>query len=300
MTVAHRTDAVTIYGGDNRTVLAEWPAESVDCVVTSPPYFGLRSYLPDEHPLKDREIGLEATVDAYIGDLVSVFRAVRRVLKRTGSLWVNLGDGYSRDKELLGVPWRAALALQSDGWVLRRDVVWEKPNASPEPVKDRPTTSHEYLFMLTRQPRGYHFDIDAVRVPWVQRPHDIRRAAEKHPGYAGKNADGGQSKGIKGQPVGDPSKGRNIRSVWTVPTSNYRGAHFAPFPVRLIEPCIKASCPPGGLVLDPFAGTGTVGIAAAALGRRAALIDLNPEYVRMAIERLTPPPPVTGQMAAFG
>ena len=271
--------------GDCREVLATVPDGSVHCCVTSPPYWGLRDYGVAG------QLGLERSPDEYVARLVEVFREVRRVLRPDGSLWLNLGDCYAtgrarasglKPKDLAGVPWRAAFALQRDGWFLRSEVVWEKPNAMPEPVRDRPTRSHEYLFLLTKSAR-YHYDAAAVREP----------ARCTHPSGNGyrrperisfrRGADGparGGSRGWEVQPL------RNRRTVWSVCTRPYRGAHFATFPPELIEPCVLASCPPNGVVLDPFGGTGTVADVARHLGRRYMLIELNADYVALAAARL--------------
>jgi site-specific DNA-methyltransferase (adenine-specific) len=213
----------------------------------------------------DSQIGLEESPEDYVTTLVAVFREARRVLRDDGTLWLNLGDsyatansGYSGDqanKNLLGIPWRVAFALQADGWYLRSDIIWHKPNPMPESVTDRPTSAHEHIFLLAKNER-YHFDAEAVREPLAV-------------------------VGSRDVPVD-----RNIRNVWTVPTRPYKDAHFATFPKRLIRPCILAGCPRGGTVLDPFGGAGTTGIVANNLGCNAILIELNPEYVAMSKNRL--------------
>lgn len=261
----------TIFEGDALTVLRRLPAGSVRCVVTSPPYWGLRDYGSEE------QIGLEETMQQFLHRLVSIFAEVKRVLSDDGTLWLNIGDGYTsgnrgyrapdkknparamdvrpdtpeglKPKDLIGIPWRLAFALQADGWYLRSDVVWNKPNAMPESVKDRPARSHEFLFMLTKSER-YFYDWQAVR----------------------EVADGG---GL-----------RNRRSVWNVNTRPFAGAHFATFPPDLIRPCIQASTQPGDYVLDPFFGSGTVGLVCQEESRQYVGIELNPEYVALAAERL--------------
>ncbi len=263
--------ASTIFEGDALTVLRRLPAGSVRCVVTSPPYWGLRDYGIEE------QIGLEGTMQQFLHRLVSIFAEVKRVLADDGTLWLNIGDGYTsgnrgyrapdkknparamdvrpdtpeglKPKDLIGIPWRLAFALQADGWYLRSDVVWQKPNAMPESVKDRPARSHEYLFMLTKSER-YFYDWQAVR----------------------EVADGGGM--------------RNRRSVWNVNTRPFAGAHFATFPPDLIRPCIQASTRPGDYVLDPFFGSGTVGLVCQEESRQYIGIELNPEYVALASERL--------------
>ncbi len=258
----------TIFQGDALNSLRCIADQQVQCVVTSPPYWGLRDYNIDD------QIGLELTLPQFIHSLVGVFREVRRVMKDDGVLWLNIGDGFTsgnrgwrapdkknraramnvrpvtpdglKPKDLLGIPWRLAFALQDDGWCLRTDVVWNKPNAMPESVRDRPTRSHEYLFMFTKNER-YFYERDSVR----------------------------------------EANGRNLRSVWSVNTSpGSGGGHIAAFPPRLIEPCIISSTRQDDFVLDPFFGSGTAGIVANQMGRRYAGIELNPEYVELAMRRL--------------
>jgi DNA modification methylase len=413
-------DWLTVYGGDCREVLASMPADSVDCVVTSPPYWGLRDYGtatweggdaecghgPDAETLErqngrastlvgstthqkaaaiarhrckcgavriDSQLGLERTPEEYVANMVAVFAEVRRVCKATATVWVNLGDSFLPGKQLAGIPWRVAFALQADGWYLRSDIIWSKPNPMPESVTDRPTKSHEYLFLLTKGAR-YYFDADAVREAhtWVD---DRPRMA-----YNGKGNPEGRRLSGDAARLGNSPAGRNIRSVWTIATRPYPGAHFAVFPPELPERCIKAGssekgvCPecgapwervveraptgprPGGhhvddsvrdhlrsrgsggnvggtlqdvaryhvmttgwrptcdcepaysvaeppnpstptprrtaesyivpaTILDPFAGSGTVGMVANRLSRRAILIDLNPEYLKQQMKR---------------
>lgn len=303
----HSDDWLTIHGGDCREILATLPDATVQCVVTSPPYWNLRSYGVGS---ERGELGLEATPEEYVDAMVGVFREVRRVLRPDGSLWLNLGDTYAararpaRDrggarsagqaamppkvnangggfrlkaKDLCGLPWRVALALQADGWWLRRDVVWDKPNPIPESADDRPTTSHEYLFLLTKR-ASYFYDAEAVKEPATS----AAEARWDRPGnghHAGEAAEGSTRVFAE-----DPTR-RHLRSVWRIPTQAYPGAHFATFPEALVEPCILAGCPEGGVVLDPFAGTGTVGLVAQRLSRRAVLIDLNPDYLRQCLRR---------------
>jgi len=258
---------ITILEGDCCERLAEIPDGTFHCCVTSPPYWGLRSYLPDGHPDKDEELGLEPTPDLYVANLVDVFRKVRRVLRDDGVAWVNLGDSYAanrgngassvgdkqatnagsllgkltcpdrlKPKDLVGIPWRVAFALQADGWWLRSDVIWHKPNCMPESVTDRPTKAHEYLFLLSKSAR-YFWDQDAVREDFA----DDRQGCDGSSRPRERNR-GGRTDGYT-KPNGiDPSSngGRNIRSVWTIPTYPYSEAHFATFPPALVEPCIKA------------------------------------------------------------
>ena len=258
--------ASTIFEGDALTVLRRLPSNSVQCIVTSPPYWGLRDYEIED------QVGLEPTLPQFIRSLQNIFTEARRVLKDDGVLWLNIGDGFTsgnrrwrapdkknparamsmrpdtpeglKPKDLMGIPWRLAFALQDDGWYLRADIIWNKPNAMPESVKDRPNRSHEYIFMFTKSEK-YYYDRDAVK-----------------------------------------ENGRNLRSVWNVNTRPYSGAHFATFPPALIEPCILSSSKPGDFILDPFFGSGTVGLVSESLDRRYAGIELNPSYVQLALERL--------------
>jgi DNA modification methylase len=438
MTPHYADDWLTVYHGDSRAVMAEMEPESVHCVVTSPPYWGLRDYGtatwldgdpecdhgPTATPRAERpsngltggkatvdagivkrgdcrcgarrtdsQLGLESTPEEYVANMVAVFREVRRVLRSDGTVWLNLGDSYSRaqttnvpqtindvhgypahskagssdglvgrgdrpgtrasiglaSKQLVGIPWRVAFALQADGWYLRSDIIWAKPNPMPESVTDRPTKSHEYIFLLSKSPR-YYFDSDAVRESDAGLPSgngfDGRQGGTRQTAV-----DGGMGTVTPFAPGG----GRNIRSVWTIATAPYPGAHFATFPPKLVEPCIKAGtsergvCPECGYpwvriverevvayspsprgkgngdrndsddgrttrattttgwrpscsatcdyaeadrqtpvpatVLDPFAGSGTTGMVAQSLSRRAVLIDLSMDYLGQLMER---------------
>lgn len=249
--------------------------------VTSPPYFGLRDYG------QATQIGLEKTPDQFIAKLVEVFREVRRVLRDDGTLWLNLGDCYAtkrsdhtKPKDLLMIPARAALALQEDGWYLRSHIIWHKPNVMPESVRDRPTNAHESIFLLTKSAK-YYYDADAVREPF-KTANDPRNSADYKPKRQ-RNVGGRQDGFTRASGAMTwPEGGRNLRNVWSVNTKPFKGAHFATFPPDLIEPCIKAGCPKGGHVLDPFGGSGTTGAVARSLGRNATLIELNPEYVELA------------------
>jgi DNA modification methylase len=319
MTPYWHDDHLTVYQGDAREVLRELPDESVHCVVTSPPYWGLRDYGVAG------QLGLEATPEEYVAALVDVFREVRRVLRADGTVWLNLGDSYAtsnasessnghpsrhrkglpqepsvivprssgglKPKDLVGIPWRVAFALQADGWYLRSDIIWSKPNPMPESVTDRPTKSHEYLFLLSKSAR-YFYDTEAVLEAVQSGPSDIRKMTEGRDRIGGlvkestdrKMAASGLTNVGQKRSVGNPA-GRNLRSVWTIATQPYPGAHFATFPQKLVEPCVKAGCPEGGTVLDPFAGSGTTGLVAQHLGRRAVLIDLSGDYLVQCLER---------------
>ncbi len=297
--------------GDCLEVLRGLPDGMAQTCVTSPPYYGLRDYGCAG------QIGLEVTPDAYVARLVDVFREVRRVLRDDGTLWLNLGDSYasggrkSRDpgqskihpafdgdafadglrpvdppgikpKDLLGIPWVVAFALRADGWWLRQDIIWHKPNPMPESVTDRCTKAHEYVFLLTKSAR-YFYDAAAI-------------AEEAERGDAGSRFDQGKTaqhqldRQASGARIDDGR--RNARSVWPIATQPYSGAHFATMPPALAERCIKAGSKPGDMVLDPFGGAGTTGLVADRLGRSATLIELNPEYARLARERITADAPL--------
>jgi DNA modification methylase len=318
-----------LHVGDCLSSLRGMEGGAVQTCVTSPPYFGLRDYgVPGQ-------IGLEPTPDEFVGRLVEVFREVRRVLRDDGTLWLNLGDSYAgyhgnknaivptsatngwtngtnenmrgdqrpqdiglKPKDLIGIPWRVAFALQADGWYLRQDIIWHKPNPMPESVRDRCTKAHEYIFLLAKSER-YYFDSEAMQEPAVcgakgsefhtgkTGDHQLGRAS-KQPRFGGaKYGDSSDPKhatksGNEYQPTGT----RNKRSVWTVSTKPFKGAHFATFPPDLIEPCVLAGAPEGGLVLDPFTGSGTTGMVAVKHGRRFVGCELNPEYAAMAEGRI--------------
>ena len=298
--------------GDCRQRMAELPAGYAQTCVTSPPYFGLRDYG------QDGQLGLEPTPDEFVAALVEVFREVWRVLADDGTVWLNLGDSYARaggwsnnngldgvkrgegnrarsnmtgrggqsqklapglkDKDLIGIPWRVAFALQADGWYLRQDIIWHKPNPMPESVTDRCTKAHEYIFLLSKGPR-YYFDADAIKEPCA--PDSLsRNKRHKSVGNVPDRVDAG---GFAGTPLNGM---RNKRDVWTVSTKPYRDAHFATFPPDLIEPCILAGAPVGGMVLDPFGGAGTTGLVAERHGRHSVLTELNPAYAALAAERI--------------
>ena len=269
--VQNSPEQVQVINGDVRVELAKLPDNCVHCCVTSPPYWGMRDYG------YDKQIGSEETVDEYVKSLVAVFREVRRVLMPDGTLWLNVGNTFtsggrtwrhkdaknkgramsyrpktpagSKPKDLIGVAWMVAMALQRDGWYLRSDIIWHKPNCQPESVKDRVTVSHEYLFMLSKSDR-YYFDQDAIKESTV--------------------AGGGGG-----------------RTVWSINTEPYAKAHFAVFPKALVRPCLLAGTPLGGIVLDPFFGSGTVGVVALEANRRCIGIELKEDYVEMARDRLS-------------
>ena len=299
--------SVRIIVGDALEQLRLLPAESVHCCVTSPPYYGLRDYG------MAGQIGLEPTPDEYIAALVAVFREVRRVLRKDGTLWLNIGDSYSsggrgvgmdgergekqrsnagallgpkrapdgyKPKDLLGIPWMLAFALRADGWYLRQDLIWAKPNPMPESITDRCTKAHEYLFLLSKSER-YWFDAAAIAEPAVttigtHRGGSLARIGADN--FVAANAHRGPPSLSDGT--------RNKRSVWTVASEPFAEAHFACFPPALIEPAILAGCPKGGTVIDPFGGAGTTCLVADRLGRSAILIELNPLYAGMSERRI--------------
>jgi DNA modification methylase len=320
--------------------------ETVNCVVTSPPYFGLRDYgVPGQ-------LGLEFAPGEYVANLVEVFREVWRVLRPDGTVWLNLGDSYYnyrpghyndnrphafgrpreqnkprgmpadpasckrgvvipglKEKDLIGIPWRVALALQADGWWLRSDIIWSKTDPMPESVKDRVNRSHEYVFMLTKNKR-YWYDGAAIGEPLAEasvKRYDLARSRASQTFGGGAEFAGdssaisenppGRYKGGQGRVrsrgdgpdhliVGGKTNWRNARSVWTLPLEPFLGAHFATFPTALVKRCILAGCPPGGVVLDPFVGSGTTVFVAQGCGRVGIGLDLNLEYCRMAVERV--------------
>lgn len=244
-------------------------SNSVNCCVTSPPYFGLRDY---GH---EGQIGLESTPDDFVDQLVGVFSEVKRVLRDDGTLWLNLGDSYDSKKQQLGIPWRVAFALQNDGWILRQDIIWHKPNPMPESVTDRCTKAHEYLFLLSKNER-YFFDSEAIQ--------EVAATVGKPRFFGAKNQVGTLRNDI-GRMFEDNGT-RNKRSVWSVNVQPFSGSHFATFPPDLIAPCILAGCPEDGTVIDPFGGAGTTGLVSNWHNRNAILCELNFEYAKLAYQRI--------------
>lgn len=292
-------DDIIKHIGDCRDILPTLPEKSVDCCVTSPPYWGLRDYGVDG------QIGQEPTPEEFIEDIVEVFRGVWRVLKDEGTLWLNLGDSYCgtgdkgdprykgrngqkkalnrkieglKSKNLIGIPWRVALALQQEGWYLRSDIIWSKPNPMPESVKDRPTNAHEHIFLLSKQPK-YFYDYEAIKEPAAPDKNIRDRDNTQLNNTPGRTRIGGLTK--------NDYELKNKRNVWHVPLAPYKEAHFAAFPPKLIEPCILAGCPEGGTVLDPFGGSGTTAMVAVKHRRKAVLIELNPKYEKLQDKRTT-------------
>lgn len=327
-------NAYEIKWGDNGEVLKTLPDNFVDCCVTSPSYYNLRDYHAGE-----KEIGHEDTPEEYVLKLRDVFHEVKRVLKPTGTLWLNLGDSYDKNKNLIGIPWRVAFALQDDGWVLRNDIIWHKINPMPNSVTDRCASSHEYMFLFSKQPSGYYFDYEAIEEPasYTEVLESRKRAFHENetllddeifkpdtdassltfPKFGGNkypNADSGADSTYSGkqwQPKqknmlreengqsnhsfhkrraeGLPDESyvvRRKRDVWTIAIKGYTGAHFATFPEKLVEPCILAGCPKGGIVLDCFNGAATTGVVALKNHRRYLGIELNPEYIKISEERI--------------
>lgn len=348
--------------GDCLDVLKTLPSESINCCITSPPYWGLRDYgtakweggdkncehtishysdnlKPDcDRPVRgdrsfcikcgakriDSQIGLETTPESYVQKMVDVFREVRRVLRNDGTLWLNLGDTYSAqrwtkkgetttpaqpmngmndtwraiaptkesglpDKNLVGIPWRVAFALQADGWYLRQDIIWHKPNPMPESVTDRCTKSHEYIFLMSKS-ANYHYDGEAIKEPAVSGLdmgllRGMNAGTSDKIAWHAKSIKTRQDAGVDSRTAGDGF--RNKRSVWSVTVKPYKEAHFATFPKELIEPCVLAGCPKDGTILDPFGGSGTTAEVAIENGRNALLIELNPEYIELAKTRIS-------------
>jgi DNA modification methylase len=300
--------------GDCRELLAAMPEESVATCITSPPYFGLRDYG------RDGQIGLELSPEEFVAVLVDVFRGVRRVLRDDGTLWLNLGDSFCstdkwgggkggntgkhtthgddvpswavrarkppmpgvKPKDLIGIPWMVAFALRADGWYLRSDIIWSKPNPMPESVTDRPTKAHEYLFLLSKCAR-YFYDADAIKEEATGREPGNKSTHKHTDAYLNDDEFSRTKGGLMN--VGAVEE-RNKRTVWTVPSAPFAGAHFATFPPKLIEPCILAGSREGDTVLDPFSGAGTTGMVALRHGRSYVGIELNPAYASLARERI--------------
>lgn len=270
-----------IFVGDNRKVLSQLKAGSVQTCITSPPYWGLRDYNQDE------QIGLEQSPDDYVSELISVFREVKRVIADDGTLWINLGDTYY-NKSLAGIPWRVAFALQNDGWYLRSEIIWHKPNPMPESVTDRPTKSHEHIFLLAKQPK-YFYDHEAIKEPAIW-ANDSRNGRGRFT-YDGKRA---ENDGFVQQSFVTVNDMRNKRDVWTVTTKPFSGAHFAVYPPELILPCVLAGSRVGDTVLDPFSGSGTTGEVALKHERNYVGVELNPEYAEISRQR------ISGAIGMFG
>jgi site-specific DNA-methyltransferase (adenine-specific) len=283
--------------GDVRAVAGPLPDGYFQTIITSPPYFGHRHY---SGTINLQEIGQEREPNEYIENLVCIFRALKPKLRHDGLLWLNLGDTY-RDKVLLAIPWRVALALQEDGWLLRSDIIWHKPNAMPSSVKDRPTTDHEYIFMFSRTSE-YYYNADAIREPHVTFTEESKmRGGRNHFGKAGGTPEAGKNAGNNNLHDGRWDQafhplGRNKRTVWEIPLSKFRETHFAVYPEKLVETCILASTKEHDCVLDPFTGSGTTGVVASRLSRRFVGIELVSEYQQMAQRRIDD---ITAQLDLF-
>ncbi|WNM65636.1 DNA methyltransferase [Mycobacterium phage Rialto] len=292
MTPYYQDDQVKLFLGDALQVARGLPDGSADCIVTSPPYYGLRDYGAEG------QYGLEESPAAYVETMRTLFAELRRVLADDGTLWLNIGDSYATGgadvppKNLIGIPWRVAFALQDDGWILRNDIIWYKPNGMPESVTDRLASKHEYVFMFSKQQR-YWFDLDAIREPHstatvarlASGPVSIARRTpgEKREAHVYGKASGTNLTATgKGHNSGHTA-GKNPGDVLTLPTQPFPGAHFAVYPVALPQRCILAGCKPGGTVLDPFSGSGTTGLAAQKTGRRYIGIDLNSDYLDLSL-----------------
>lgn len=340
--------SVKIIHGDCREEMKKLAAESVQCCVTSPPYWGLRSYLKADDPLKKHEMGSEDSPEEFVANLVTVFQEVRRVLRKDGTCWINLGDSYASNggrgeqggtsqrkgrsnvkaqeragstrapqglkaKDLVGIPWMVAFALRADGWWLRQEIIWHKPNPMPESVTDRCTKAHEQIFLMTKS-ANYYCDMEAIKEPASQNTNPRRAGngyktpdgwdtskgsgghgnfhkAGREQGRTGYVRKGGRQGEVKNNESFDEAMAvmpddRNKRTVWTVPSKGYREAHFATYPPDLIRPCVLAGCPVGGVVLDPFGGSGTTGEVCEEEGRNSILIELGAHNVRL-IEKRT-------------
>lgn len=305
-----KTSENVIINGNSLEELDKLKENSINCCVTSPPYFGLRDYGVNG------QMGLEESPEQYVEKMVYLFSKVKKLLREDGTLWLNLGDSYYnyrpgkgqalakqsvsntkqdlpevcarrgnklkglKEKDLIGIPWRVAFALQEDGWYLRQDIIWHKPNPMPESVKDRCTKAHEYIFLFSKSPK-YYFDYEAIKEAAVTKP--VKR---------NKNKEGYQADYLKGDRFSEGERvygadgKRNKRSVWTVATKPFKEAHFATFPPELIKPCILAGCPKGGIILDPFFGSGTTGLVAKQNEMNFVGIELNKDYIEIAKRRL--------------
>lgn len=295
-----------IYNENCLDTVKRMPDKSINCVVTSPPYYGLRNYNVEG------QFGLEETPEMFVENLVNLFREIRRALKDDGTIWLNLGDSYAgnnsqasnngragygnprekvvnrisdglKQKDLIGIPWMVAFALRADGWYLRQDIIWHKPNPMPESVTDRCTKAHEYIFLLSKSQK-YFYDAEAIKEDSIHYGIDSRsdKGNIRYEGKRTENKDGsnGQDSFVT---IGEK---RNKRSVWSVPTKPFKEAHFATFPEDLIEPCILAGCPKGGIIYDPFGGAGTTAKVAVKHGREFILSELNPDYIKIAEKRI--------------
>jgi DNA modification methylase len=275
---AHFMTKGQIIIGNSLDSLNKIGTNSVQSCVTSPPYWNLRDYK------NEKQLGQEATPEEYVQNLCAILDQVHRVLKDDGTLWLNIGDTYQKNKNLAGIPFKVAFELQRRGWILRQDIIWNKPNPMPESVTDRCTRSHEYIFLLTKNAK-YYFDADAIKEPLAE--SSIGRLNQDIENQIGTTrANGGAKTNGNFKAVGDIENGRNKRSVWTITTKPYKEAHFATYPPDLIEPCILAGSKIGDTILDPFSGSGTTGQVAMVNGRNYIGMELNPEYVKISEKRI--------------
>lgn len=327
-----------IYQGNCLETMMQLPDASINCCVTSPPYYGLRDYG------KKEQLGQEDTPEKYVENMVHVFTEVHRLLKPDGTLWLNLGDSYAsqgknrtvdqatnksglmggivsqtmilkqknkitfglKQKDLIGIPWMVAFALRSAGWYLRQDIIWHKTNPMPESVRDRCTKAHEYIFMLSKSPK-YYYDADAIKtamkessVARLSQNVDVQTGSARVPGKTngpmkavgkqrghGRRHDGFNERWDSMTKEEQQAGGANKRSVWTVATKPFKDAHFATYPPDLIRDCVRAGCPAGGVVLDPFFGAGTTGVVCLEEQRNYVGCELNPEYINIALKRIS-------------
>lgn len=303
-------DRWKVITGDCVEQMKTLPDQCINCVITSPPYFNLRTYGSG-----DKEVGLEISPEKYVTKLVEVFHEARRVLKEDGTFWLNLGDSYCKDnslenikhKDLIGIPWMVAFALRADGWYLRSDIIWHKPNPMPTSCVDRCSTSHEYIFMFSKSPK-YYFDYESIEEEAANDGRkDVNTEIMSGMSVHGMAVHGHQRLKFKKMKNMDETKGQSVhsmhanralgiadtvypmrrkRDVWTIATKGFDGDHFATYPEKLVEPCVLAGCPVGGIVLDPFNGAGTTGVVALKHGRRYIGIELNPKYVEISTDRI--------------
>lgn len=275
--------------GDSWHLSKALPSSLVNCIVTSPPYFGHRQY-SDSTENQQFEFGRENDPNEYVRKLVSLFEELYRVLDSRGTLWLNLGDTY-RDEQLLGIPWRVALGLQGTGWLLRSEIIWNKPNAMPSSVKNRPTTSHEHIFLFAKS-KDYFYNADAIREPHITFTECSRMTGGRgHLGKRNGTPENGKNKGNSNLHNGRWDQafhplGRNKRTVWEIPLGKFRDTHFAVFPEELVRCCILASTSIGDLILDPFMGSGTTALVARQSGRHFIGLELVPRYAEMAVNRV--------------
>lgn len=278
----------TVIVGDSWETAKTLPSETVRCIVTSPPYFGHRQYASDN--LRELEFGGEKSPKDYVDKLVALFTELKRILKPDGTVWLNLGDTY-RDGQLVGIPWRVALAMQDSGWLLRSEIIWHKPNAMPSSVKNRPTVDHETIFLFAKS-SDYYYDADAIREPHVTFSEESKmKGGRNHLGKANSTPEKGKNEGNPNLHRGRWDQafhplGRNKRTIWSIPLGKFRDAHFAVFPPQLVQTCLLAGSEKSDIVLDPFMGSGTTALVAKEWNRHFIGLELVPEYAEMTLKRL--------------